>query len=350
MDTLAVNQDIGRLTRTLNRITGLYLLFMLLYLVARHFFGDSFWPLNLVNTFALLLFAPGGGLLLVALLRRSRPALLSLAPVLLIGVLWFAPRFIPRSTAAAPDLRVLSNNVWHRNHTPEAVVALAQAEQPDVILLQEVAFGMPLDALNADYPHQTTQIDEIRAGIYRAVNLTLSRTPFVISEKIHLDLPGFPYLYRSVIEVRGQRVALYNVHLKSPDGGTPRGNIGRHIYPLRVAFAFDDRTRNSQLEALLMHLATEPYPFIVAGDFNLSDLSVTYNRLDAGLHDSFAEVGFGLGTTWPAVALLGWPDFIPPLLRMDYIWSGNDLRPVKAWQGSFTGSDHLPLLADFVLP
>lgn len=329
---------------------GLYLLFMGSYLLVRLLFGDSFWPLNLLNTFMLLLFVPVVPLFVLGLLVRSRQALLCLIPIALVLVVWFAPRFVPRSSPEGEQLRVLSNNVWHANRTPEAVVALVQGAQPDVVLLQEVSiYNNPLAALAADYPYRTAQADLIRAELYEANNVTLSRLPFVISEVIQLDLPLMPAIDRNVVEVAGQRVAFYNVHLAAPDGGLPRGGIGLHIYPVRAAFAFDDSEHNRQIDALLTHLANEPYPYIIAGDFNLSDLNATYNRLAAHMTDCFSAVGYGMGESWPAVEALGWAAWLPPFLRVDYIWSGSGLRAVRAWQGPFVGSDHLPLVADFVV-
>jgi endonuclease/exonuclease/phosphatase (EEP) superfamily protein YafD len=37
--------------------------------------------------------------------------------------------------------------------------------------------------------------------------------------------------------------------------------------------------------------------------------------------------------------------FIPPLVRIDYIWHSAGLRALQAWQGPAIGSDHLPLQA-----
>ena len=37
--------------------------------------------------------------------------------------------------------------------------------------------------------------------------------------------------------------------------------------------------------------------------------------------------------------------FIPPLLRLDYIWHTPDLRASQAWLGDPFGSDHRPVVA-----
>jgi endonuclease/exonuclease/phosphatase (EEP) superfamily protein YafD len=332
--------------RIVGSLAGLYLLVMLVYLAARFTIQDSFWLLALLNSFALLLFLPLPFLVLLVLLARSRRAFLSLVPIILLIAAWFGPRFLPKANATQNDpfIRVMSNNLWRLNPTPEQVAYLALDAQADVIFLQEVQLstqGEALAVLDADYPYQSSLVDEIRLDLYTAVNLTLSRYPFVEAEEV----PAAPFVYRNVIEVDEQRIALYNVHLVAPVGGA-RVQIGDNYFS-RTFLGYDDRQRNQQIDALLVHLTAEPYPFIVAGDFNTSDLSMTYTRLAAQMGDSFAEAGVGLGASWPVVEALGWPAFIPPFSRMDYIWHSDGLRAVNARQGEFVGSDHLPLLVDF---
>jgi endonuclease/exonuclease/phosphatase (EEP) superfamily protein YafD len=41
---------------------------------------------------------------------------------------------------------------------------------------------------------------------------------------------------------------------------------------------------------------------------------------------------------------------LPALLRIDYVWHSPLLRPVAAETGPPLGSDHLPVVADFVIP
>lgn len=336
--------------RAVTFLAGLYLLSMLLYLLGRFTIQDSFWLFSLVNSFAHLLFLPLPLLLILALLARSRRAFFSLLPIIILGLVWFGPRFLPKNIAPAQTLvlRVMTSNVWRLNPTPEAVAQLALDNQADVIFLQEVepTTQQPtLTMLNAVYPYQNRLVDEIRASMYTSVNMTYSRYPFVSSEQIALNAPKMPYIYRSVIQVNGQPIALYNTHLTAPVTGSRRVQVSDDYFS-RVALGFDDSERNQQLAALLAHLQTEPYPYIIAGDFNTSDLSMTYTWVASEMGDSFAEAGVGFGSSWPMVEALGWPS-LPPFIRMDYIWHGQGLRTIKSWQGTFVGSDHLPLLAEF---
>ncbi len=337
--------------RRITNVTALaYLLMMILYLVLRLTIQDRHWIISQINSFALLLFIPLPILLLLTLFARSRRALLYLLPTIVLLALWIGPRFLPKNrNTQAVTFRVMSNNVSHFNIDPDRVSQLALAQSPDIIFLQEVQLSDQEQALKPlAYPYQTRQQDEMRTGMYSAVNITYSRFPFVSSEKIDPHIPGMPTLYRNVIELRGQRVALYNIHLLSPGGSGRWTNLSNNYF-VRYALSFNDAARNSQVDALLAFLATEPYPYIAAGDFNTSDFSMTYNILAAQMHDSFIEAGIGLGSSWPAARALGLPAFIPPIIRIDYIWHSAGLQAIQAWKGDFVGSDHFPMFADLAL-
>ena len=96
-------------------------------------------------------------------------------------------------------------------------------------------------------------------------------------------------------------------------------------------------------------VALLPLPFIVAGDFNTSDQDAMYPALAARMIDSFRERGVGFGTSWPSPGMLPIPVFLPPLVRIDYIWHSPGISTRAAWQARTVGSDHLPLVADLVI-
>jgi endonuclease/exonuclease/phosphatase (EEP) superfamily protein YafD len=84
------------------------------------------------------------------------------------------------------------------------------------------------------------------------------------------------------------------------------------------------------------------------GDFNITDMSQVYRVLTgAGLKDTFREVGWGFGLTWPG-RIQPPNEWFTPLVRLDYIWHTDEFHAESSWVGSHTASDHLPLIADFV--
>lgn len=343
------------LKRLANRTVLIYALLMLTYGVSRFTIQDRFWIVSLFNTFALFLFFPLPLLILFTFIARSRRAAVYILPIIIWSVLWFVPRFLPKNTqdpvTISSTFRVMTNNVSHFNTSPERVPNVALEQNPDIIFLQEVQLSdqeSALTPLDSNYPYQTRQNDLMRTTMYDAVNITYSRFPFVISEEIDPQIPEMPLIYRNVIEHEGQRIALYNIHLMSPGGSGRFPNLKTNYF-VRYALNFDGATRNKQVEALLAYLVTEPYPYIVAGDFNTSDFSMTYTHLAEQLHDSFSEAAIGLGSNWPAARALGLPALIPPFIRIDYIWHSAGLQAIQAWKGAFVGSDHFPMFADLVL-
>lgn len=336
------------LTRHLLTLTaGLYLLAMLAYLALRLLYGDRFWWLSLMNSFAHLLFLPLVPLLALVLLARARAAALSLLPLAVVGGVWFAPYFVPKlppAAASGDSLRVMTLNIWGNNNDHTRLAAGLRDNPADILLLQEVytAFAWNyLPELLDIYPYQTTQTDT--AGW--SSNFTLSRYPILEQTYFDFPEPGKRMPLRTVIDVNGQPVAVYNVHLAWPARRAPRFGLPANNFYLNAAFGFDDSTRNDQIAYLIERLQTEPYPYIVAGDFNTSASSATYQRLAAIMHDSFREAGTGLGTSWPVSAARGLPALLPPLIRIDYVWHSDDFRAVEAYAGPYLGSDHLPVLA-----
>ncbi len=333
------------LRRFVSAASILYLLAILDYLVLRGLFGDRFWWLSLVNTFAYGLFLPLIILLPLALLTRGQRATLTLLPVMLVGALWFTPYYLPKHLHApgGTTLKVLTANVWGNNHDLRTIEAWIAESGADIVLMQEISpayAGENLPDLLDLYPYQANQADNTRWGS----NTTLSRYPVQSIDVVDLGIPDQPTPVRMVVDVAGQPVAVYNVHLAWPVGPARLALPVDNFY-LNAAFGFNDRVRNQQIEALLRQLEAEPHPFIVGGDFNMSDHTATYQRVAVQMHDSFREAGTGLGKTWPVSTARGMASVIPPLLRLDYLWHSDHFHTREAQVGPFIGSDHLPVLA-----
>ena len=322
---------------------GLYATFLIVYLVLRLALADSQWWLALLHNFAPYYFAPLLILLpLLWLLRMPRTAL-RLLPLLLIGLWLYGPRFLPKSpvVASEPSLKLVSFNTQFALGGLEKITDWLAASETDLILLQEVGpeNSAQLFSLLSDHFAYTVDLE----GTTQA---TLSRHPFVQSERIDLAVTdeqrtqvGNWFADRLVIEVAGEPLAVYNVHLPLPVRDTPYFDLNLHNGLAHLALRYDEIRRNVFIHNLLTMLNDEPLPFVVAGDFNTSDNALIYNDLAALMHDSFREAATGLGATWP-VNLSG----IQPLLRIDYVWHSDGLRAVSAEIGPHLGSDHLPLV------
>lgn len=336
-------------------VTGvLYATIILTYLAVRLVAADAFWRLAFIDTFAHWLILPVFLLLPMALVLRKRRIAFALLPIALTGIVWFAPYFMPKfpPKPTGQVIRVLTFNVWGNNHDLSRIEDWIRQSGADLVLLQEVspthAEGV-LPGLMDLYPYQSSQEDNRRWGD----NISLSRYPIVESQYFDLGVPNHPDPLRLVVDAPKGRLAVYNVHLDWPGGYTRQPepifqSLFENNFYFRSVLGYDESIRNLQIERLLAKLQTEPYPHIVGGDFNMSAASIMYNHVAAQLQDSFREAGWGLGTSWPDASVRGMAGWIPPLVRIDYIWHSDDLQSVSARVGSPVGSDHLPVLADLV--
>ena len=331
-------------------LTGAYALGLLIFVVLRLIFGDSLWWLAFFGNLTPVYFAALIVLLPLALIFRAKRGVLLLLPLALIGAVWYGRLYLPKATvvaSSAETIKVISFNVWGDNPDVTPIEAWLRDQAADVVVTIELppAWKDGVSALRDMYPEQLTSTST--TSLFWGGTL-LSRHPIILSEAIDLG-DGVMQQQRVVIDVDGQPVAVYAIHLLLPLGNEAH-IAGSTSFYTSVFSMYDASARDAQIQALLARLRDEPLPYIVAGDFNLSDQSVIYNDLAAALGDSFREAGTGLGTSWPMLrATFGLPSSIPPLVRIDYIWHSADFRAVAAAVGPFLGSDHLPMLATLAL-
>ena len=239
-------------------------------------------------------------------------------------------------------IRVLSYNIHRaigvdRRFRPDRVVRVIAHHDPDVALLQEVDEGAPrsreLDlarelAQVLGYPHVAVGHNvSLRKGRYG--NATLSRFPIVRERNIDLS-----------IRTRKRRGCQ---HTRIELGG---GLGALDAFNLHLGLSAQERRR--QLGVLLrskeMRRVGERTPCLIGGDFN--DWRSLLRRVMIG-------AGFDSATERrPGTALRTYPSFSPQG-GLDRIYYRGGLELVTArccrLNLSRVASDHLPILADFVL-
>ncbi len=324
-------------------IIAVYLLGMWLYIPARLLTGDRFYPLSFANTFALYGFLP----LLVAvpltLLLRARWLTLIGAAALVVGMLHYGPLYVPKGipTAKGAALKVMTFNIWFENNQTDVIEKYIASANPDLILIQEITnqyANEGIKALQTTYPYQV--YERFRTG-----DLILSKFPFVEQSDFALGKDIAFDHQRVVLDVSGQKIAVYNIHLPYPLLGASR--IHTRFWYLNAASGWNDKPRNQQAAELLDKVRGERLSYIVGGDFNTSSQSGTYDMLAAVMRDSWREAGWGLGATWPNALVAGLPSFVPPMIKIDYLWHSYGVETLEAHVGPALTSDHLPYMATF---
>lgn len=264
----------------------------------------------------------------VAALRRGRRrlALVALPPMLFV-MLPAAAQFWPRSPepSAAPRLRVMSVNLLMVNQDTQGIIDEIVAADPDVLMLQEYTEHWDAamrSAIGDRYPHVSAVMHEDSFGV-----ALFSKLPFVGEVEQNLPLGhGLVEQMRAEVDVDGQRLALYNIHLLPPR--TPL-YTGEH----RLQFA-----------GLLDALKAEQLPYVVCGDFNFPETSPQHADLKrAGVREAHEIAGSGRGATWPVNSLFR---YVIPGIRIDHVYLSPGLTATRCQTGVGRGSDHRPVVVD----
>ncbi|TVR24443.1 MAG: hypothetical protein EA396_01345 [Anaerolineaceae bacterium] len=309
----------GFFRRFVALIGNVYLVSMLVYLVLRLAFGSGTWWLALLNSFAIYTFAPALVLFILTLLTANWRDMIRLGLLCLLAIVWFGPFFQPAPSPAQRGvaLTVITLNMPSADHVQDAF-DWVRDHPPDVLLLQRVPPEMAdgIDALRDILPEQTAAGDG---------KMTLSRLPIIEQAESY-----------TVIDVDGREVLVYNVHFSRPSLPHPRFDALDGVPFLDDMTRYDEAVRNAEIRDLLAVLDGETRPYIVGGNFNMSQHSLIYSQVRLVMRDSFRDTSAGLGATWPTHL---------PLLRLDYVWHSRDFVALETLVGADIGADHLPLSA-----
>ncbi|NJK66773.1 MAG: endonuclease/exonuclease/phosphatase [Microcoleus sp. CSU_2_2] len=319
-----------------------YSTFLLCYLILRLIFWDRLWIVAFIGTFTPLIFLP---ILLLPFLsfsiikNRWFSIISSIACILLLSWLhikYFSPEPI-NITGSQPSLKILSHNVgWYITKSP-TLVKLINQEQADIVFLQETVQKhrkRVFDLLKSDYPYQ---IDTPPVGI-------LSKYPVLSSEILHLANHRETQ-QRAIIKFAGQEIVIYNMQATGP-----WVKIHKTLRFIKIP-VYKYAHRFPEIQDLVERIQKETLPVIVAGDFNLTDETQDYYRVQQVLQDAFLKSGFGFGFTWPHgfFAQRFNLRLTYPLCRIDYIWYSQHWGAKSSAVLGATESDHLPVEAELIL-
>jgi endonuclease/exonuclease/phosphatase (EEP) superfamily protein YafD len=286
------------------------------------FFSRWAWHFELASHFRVQYFL---ALLLcclaaLALRRWKTAAFLFLAAALnffpLVPYLVRVPRV---ATEEGTTQRVLLINVHTANRQHSCVIDFVRSEDPDLLVLQEVdqRWVNALAPLQADYPHTIIQPRDDNFGI-------------ALFSKYAIPWHIIHYF-------GGVGVPAIEAHVDTPTGRLRL--IALHTIPPGSRIHTD--MRNRQLLDAAKEAADESLPTLLLGDLNTSPWSWVYPEALAasGLEDSMK--GRGIQVTWP---------HSPYVMRipLDHAWHDPATVIVDRRIGPACGSDHLPVIVDFI--
>ena len=296
---------------------------------------------------SLLLFGPRWFLalpllpLFLASIIYCRSALL---PILMAAVMVVVPIMgwsihIPsRQTDSGSALRVMACNI--QNGTVDLPV-LEQAiisTGADIVALQECPAQV---ALHLPQGWHSLQRGEL---------LVASRFPLVEAGSFQTMHPPHRWPRDSLLATRiktpSGNVAFNTLHLPSPRYGLlqilDRTTVLRPSR--RGLLEQETRNRRDVADRVARMIAAQTEPVIVAGDFNTPVESTIYRSVWGDYANAFSLVGIGFGWT-ERTSVKG----VPVHVRIDHVLSRGNLRPVRCQIGPDVGSDHLPVVTEYVM-
>lgn len=303
----------------------------------------------LTQVFAPYLFLPLPALAPVLIAwRAALPRLLLLACCLVAGAR-FAPRphpVPPSADPAAAQVTVLTWNLYIGNRRPDEVRRFLTTGPAEIVALQEVneetlAWLARDERLARLYPHRLL---DPRPGTRPRQIVLLSVYPIVAASPRDARSAGpdaAPLVWARLDLGRGRRLVVATAHPVAPD---------TVLWTCERPLCYAPTLRDADLAGV--RAAVTPFsgrgePFLLAGDFNVTEREPAYRALTAGLQDAHARAGRWPGHTWRPHLLL---DRALPLLRIDYLLSSAAVTPLgTAVDCTPRGSDHCSLHGRFAV-
>jgi endonuclease/exonuclease/phosphatase family metal-dependent hydrolase len=243
---------------------------------------------------------------------------------------------------AGRPLRAASFNIHHGVGVDgllnlERIATVIQDTHPDVIGLQEVD------------RHFGERSDFVDQALWLADRLDLH---VVFGANLDLDplTPGAPRRqYGTAILSRYRIREWRNTLLPRPEGGEQRGLLEAVIrvrgVPVRAFNTHlqhnSQSERLAQVAAIRSIVAEARESVVLVGDLNATPDSPEIGAITEDLADSWAEAGEGDGFTYDAET---------PHARIDYVLTSSDVVARTAAVVTSDASDHLPVVADLILP
>lgn len=240
------------------------------------------------------------------------------ALVLAVTLSWVIPGHLSGTPSGQVALRLGTSNVLMVHPDPDALITELVAEDPDVLLLQEInpRWAERLRASEAlrPWPHRIFEPQEGSFGV-----AVLSKPPIQVAIEA---LGGVP-MARVELWLEGRPLWLYGIHT---------------LPPRDAALTTRWHEQMAQLTRVVQRRSA---PVVLAGDLNATRHHPSLRRLlAAGLMDAHAEVGRASASTWPNGI------FPVPPLRLDHVLISDELEVHRVWEGAGWGSDHRPVFAE----
>jgi len=140
------------------------------------------------------------------------------------------------------------------------------------------------------------------------------------------------------VQVGGDTLRIYNVHLQSMELTTTSFRTTKRLDQKAKKFLMSlkdgAQKRAAQIDKIIEHCGSSPYPYIICGDFNDTPYSYNYFKLKRYFLNAFEEAGNGFGFSFNGILFF---------LRIDHQFYLDGVEAVDySVDRSIKISDHFP--------
>lgn len=318
-------RDKTRLAHSIRKALPAGLAALLFVATAASFLGPWSWLLDLLSHFRPQLAALGIVSMAVALLARSRIALVLSLCLTAVNAAPLMPYFVGNGADESGDIpdqsrfRVLTFNLYGHHTDPAAFRRMIERENPDIVLLEEVPRDTGfLEGWESRYSYRISE----HGGVPLDVVLFSRWKPLSLS------------VDRSVAQFRSVLTARF---CQSDTANRCFTFVGLHA---DQPFEEGARRQQGQLDIAEREIGVaREDAVLLMGDLNMTPWSRAFRTFVArtGLSDTARTKR--LSSTWRSRSLLlGLP--------IDHILVNRGFRVIENRLGEDLGSDHLPVIAD----
>ncbi len=269
------------------------------------------------------------------------------------------------------DIRIMSWNVEHfeilqHNNHPELktqMIDLINEYQPDIACFQEMVSGDDKKkSINVTtdfskklkmYQYYYSFDPKLDYDNYHHFGIVIfSKYPIIDTATIKSGPHDYNSIFQYIdIVANNDTFRVFNIHLQTLRFSN---HDKRFIYdPLSsndddikasknilLKFKRSFIKRHHQVDRIALAIKQSPYPVILCGDFNDVPNSYAYNKIDKELHNSFVEMGSGIGNTFSGIT---------STLRIDNIFIDKKFQTTQFTRVKKRLSDHYPIISDIRL-
>ena len=305
--------------------------------------GDRvWWTVMLLFGPRWVLAAPWLGLVpwLVRDVRRAAlPAFTGLA-IVVFGLLGFRLGLHRAGIGSGVPFRVLELNADGSSGDKHLADILAELrnQRPDLVVIAECGEGLAKGIKTISEYHTSP-------GDFAGICFLSRGTILSWQQRDQTDVfkqGGAGYIVRAEVSTPAGTVRVGLVHLATPRHALD-SYFELHKLPEQGPNTLANMAQRDEESGFARRwiLQGPTLPTIVAGDFNLTVESAIYRRFWGDFRNAFGRAGFGTGYTKHT---RHWG------VRIDHILTSDDIGTSASFIGHDVGSDHLPLIADLVLP